>query len=287
MNDVDEVKPGSLPETLELEDKWILSQFNSLVAEVSDNFEKFELGVAAQKIYDFTWDVFCDWYIELSKLRLNSGDEAQAYSAKQVLVYVLTGILKLLHPYMPFITEEIYSALPTDCESIMISRYPEYTDALSFVQEEKDFSEIMELIKSVRALRAGMNVAPSKKTAIYIETKIPEVFEKGGEFIKRLASASSVEIGASFDVKDAAQAVTPVAKALIPMDQLVDKEKETARLLAELKGVEKEIAAVSGRLANSNFTEKAPAKVVQSERDKLNRATEKKKLIESSIEALK
>lgn len=287
MNDVDEVKPGSLPETLELEDKWILSQFNSLVAEVSDNFEKFELGVAAQKIYDFTWDVFCDWYIELSKLRLNSGDEAQVYSAKQVLVYVLTGILKLLHPYMPFITEEIYSALPTDCESIMISRYPEYTDALSFVQEEKDFSEIMELIKSVRALRAGMNVAPSKKTVIYIETKIPEVFEKGGEFIKRLASASSVEIGASFDVKDAAQAVTPVAKALIPMDQLVDKEKETARLLAELKGVEKEIAAVSGRLANSNFTEKAPAKVVQSERDKLNRATEKKKLIESSIEALK
>lgn len=286
MNNIEDVEPGQLPKHLEIEDKWVLSKLNSLISEVTDNFEKYELGVAAQKIYDFTWDVFCDWYIEIAKLRLNSGNEDKARDVKTVLVYVLTSLLKLLHPYMPYITEEIYSALPTDCESIMISSYPVYRAELSFEKEEEDFSEIMELIRSIRALRSDMNVPPSQKAAIYIETSAAEVFSSGAEFFKRLASASEVTVGAEFDVPDCARVVTAAARALIPMDQLVDKQKEAARLTSELKNTEKEIEQLSARLSNQQFVEKAPAKVVDGERDRLAKAIEKKKLIEDSLKTL-
>lgn len=286
MNGVDDVVPGSLPAELMVEEKWVLSRFNDLVAQVSENFEKFELGVAAQKIYDFTWDIFCDWYIELAKLRLNSGDEKQAQGARQVLVYVLTGILKLLHPYMPYITEEIYDALPHDCESIMISRYPEAGEALDFRQEENDFSRVMDLIRAIRVMRADMNVPPAKKTEIIVETPFAELFGSCAEFIRRLASGSQVRVVERYDAEGCAQAVSASARALIPMDQLVDKDKERARLQKELEAAEKEIAALSARLSNENFVSRAPEKVVNGEREKLARAEERKRMIETGLASL-
>ena len=286
MNGVDDVVPGSLPAELMVEEKWVLSRFNDLVAQVSENFEKFELGVAAQKIYDFTWDIFCDWYIELAKLRLNSGDEKQAQGARQVLVYVLTGILKLLHPYMPYITEEIYDALPHDCESIMISRYPEASEALDFRQEENDFSRVMDLIRAIRVMRADMNVPPAKKTEIIVETPFAELFGSCAEFIRRLASGSQVRVVERYDAEGCAQAVSASARALIPMDQLVDKDKERARLQKELEAAEKEIAALSARLSNENFVSRAPEKVVNGEREKLARAEERKRMIETGLASL-
>ena len=285
MNGVD-VVPGSLPAELMVEEKWVLSRFNDLVAQVSENFEKFELGVAAQKIYDFTWDIFCDWYIELAKLRLNSGDEKQAQGARQVLVYVLTGILKLLHPYMPYITEEIYDALPHDCESIMIRRYPEAGEALDFRQEENDFSRVMDLIRAIRVMRADMNVPPAKKTEIIVETPFAELFGSCAEFIRRLASGSQVRVVERYDAEGCAQAVSASARALIPMDQLVDKDKERARLQKELEAAEKEIAALSARLSNENFVSRAPEKVVNGEREKLARAEERKRMIETGLASL-
>ena len=269
-----------------VEEKWVLSRFNDLVAQVSENFEKFELGVAAQKIYDFTWDIFCDWYIELAKLRLNSGDEKQAQGARQVLVYVLTGILKLLHPYMPYITEEIYDALPHDCESIMISRYPEAGEDLDFRQEENDFSRVMDLIRAIRVMRADMNVPPAQKTEIIVETPFAELFGSCAEFIRRLASGSQVRVVERYDAEGCAQAVSASARALIPMDQLVDKDKERARLQKELEAAEKEIAALSARLSNENFVSRAPEKVVNGEREKLARAEERKRMIETGLASL-
>lgn len=286
MNEVDQVVPNQLPVNLEIEDKWVLSKLNSLILEVTENFEKYELGVAAQKIYDFTWDIFCDWYIEIAKLRLNSGDAEKAGNVKSVLVYVLTDLLKLLHPYMPFITEEIYSALPTDCESIMISSYPVYRNDMCYDKEAADFSEIMDLIRAVRALRSDMNVPPSQKAAIYIETSFYDVFMSGAEFFKRLASASEVFVGAEFAVEGCARVVTAAARALIPLDQLVDKQKELARLGNELKNTDKEIEQLTARLSNQQFVEKAPTKVVDSERDRLAKAVDKKKLIEDSIKSM-
>ena len=286
MNGVDDVVPGSLPAELMVEEKWVLSRFNDLVAQVSENFEKFELGVAAQKIYDFTWDIFCDWYIELAKLRLNSGDEKQAQGARQVLVYVLTGILKLLHPYMPYITEEIYDALPHDCESIMISRYPEAGEDLDFRQEENDFSRVMDLIRAIRVMRADMNVPPAQKTEIIVETPFAELFGSCAEFIRRLASGSQVRVVERYDAEGCAQAVSASARALIPMDQLVDKDKERARLQKELEAAEKEIAALSARLSNENFVSRAPEKVVNGEREKLARAEERKRMIETGLASL-
>ncbi len=286
MNDVEAVVPDQLPGTLRIEDRWILHQLNALVGEVTENIDRFELGVAVGKIYDFTWDVFCDWYIEVAKLRLNGEDEQAKADCKQVLVYVMTGILKLLHPFMPFITEEIYDALPHSCGSIMISPFPVFREDLVFAQDEADFSRIMDLIKAVRALRSGMNVPPSKKAAMYIETKSPEIFEKGVAFIQRLAGADKVTIGESFEVEGAVQAVTDSARALIPMADLVDREKELARLNKELAAAEKEIAALSGRLSNEQFTSKAPAHVIEAEREKLKKAQDKKENIEQSIAKL-
>ena len=286
MNDVDGVKPDTLPDELETEDRWILTQLENVIQEVTANMEHFELGIAASKVYDFAWDVFCDWYVELAKLRLNSDDEKRKQSCKQVLVYTFTRILQMLHPFMPFITEAIYEALPTSSESIMISRWPEYDSSLCFEEDTERFGKIMDIIKAVRAIRAEKNVQPSKLLDISIETQEPEIFNAGSEFIKRLAKAATVTVGAGFDIHDAVQAVTDSARALIPLSELVDREKELARLEKELKAVEKDMAGLEGRLSNPQFLSKAPENVVAGERDKLEKLTAKKAMITESISKL-
>ncbi|MEY8358362.1 valine--tRNA ligase [Anaerotruncus colihominis] len=283
MNLSDDVKPG-LPGTLNIEDKWVLSKYGTLVREVTDNLEKFELGLAVQKLYDFIWDILCDWYIELCKSRLQTGGETSE-AAQRVLVYVMTGTLKLLHPFMPFITEEIWQALPHDGQSIMVAPWPQAGAALDFSADESDFEMIMQVIRAIRARRGEMNVPPSKKTRLFIMTAHKAVFEQGRPFFARLAFASDVELGDSFDADGSVQVVTDAARVFIPMDELVDREKELARLGREKAACEKDIAALSSKLDNPGFIAKAPAQVVDGERAKLAKARERLAKVEESIAA--
>ena len=276
--------PG-LPKDLAIEDKWILSKVNTLAKEVTDNLERFELGIAVAKLYDFIWDVFCDWYIEIAKIRLQSGEGAD--TAKAVLVYVLTDILKLLHPFMPFITEEIYQAIPHDTESIMISKWPEYDPTLSFANEEAQMEKIMDAIRAIRNRRAEMNIPPSKKSKVYVETAFSDVFAVGSEFIKRLAYASDVEIADAFgDLGNTVTIVTNDAKIYIPLGDLVDFEAETKRLQKELAAAEEKLAFINKKLDNPGFVNKAPEKVVQQNRDEAAKLTEKIANLRSSLENL-
>ena len=276
--------PG-LPKDLAIEDKWILSKVNTLAKEVTDNLERFELGIAVAKLYDFIWDVFCDWYIEIAKIRLQSGEGAD--TAKAVLVYVLTDILKLLHPFMPFITEEIYQAIPHDTESIMISKWPEYDPALSFAAEEAQMEKIMDAIRAIRNRRAEMNIPPSKKSKVYVETAFSDVFAVGSEFIKRLAYASDVEIADAFgDLGNTVTIVTNDAKIYIPLGDLVDFEAEAKRLQKELAAAEEKLAFINKKLDNPGFVNKAPEKVVQQNRDEAAKLTEKIANLRSSLENL-
>lgn len=276
--------PG-LPKDLAIEDKWILSKVNTLAKEVTDNLERFELGIAVAKLYDFIWDVFCDWYIEIAKIRLHSGEGAD--TAKAVLVYVLTDILKLLHPFMPFITEEIYQAIPHDTESIMISKWPEYDPTLSFADEEAQMEKIMDAIRAIRNRRAEMNIPPSKKSKVYVETAFSDVFAVGSEFIKRLAYASDVEIADAFgDLGNTVTIVTNDAKIYIPLGDLVDFEAEAKRLQKELAAAEEKLAFINKKLDNPGFVNKAPEKVVQQNRDEAAKLTEKIANLRSSLENL-
>ena len=276
--------PG-LPKDLAIEDKWILSKVNTLAKEVTDNLERFELGIAVAKLYDFIWDVFCDWYIEIAKIRLQSGEGAD--TAKAVLVYVLTDILKLLHPFMPFITEEIYQAIPHDTESIMISKWPEYDPTLSFADEEAQMEKIMDAIRAIRNRRAEMNIPPSKKSKVYVETAFFDVFAVGSEFIKRLAYASDVEIADAFgDLGNTVTIVTNDAKIHIPLGDLVDFEAEAKRLQKELAAAEEKLAFINKKLDNPGFVNKAPEKVVQQNRDEAAKLTEKIANLRSSLENL-
>ena len=276
--------PG-LPKDLAIEDKWILSKVNTLAKEVTDNLERFELGIAVAKLYDFIWDVFCDWYIEIAKIRLQSGEGAD--TAKAVLVYVLTDILKLLHPFMPFITEEIYQAIPHDTESIMISKWPEYDPTLSFADEEAQMEKIMDAIRAIRNRRAEMNIPPSKKSKVYVETAFSDVFAVGSEFIKRLAYASDVEIADAFgDLGNTVTIVTNDAKIFIPLGDLVDFEAEAKRLQKELAAAEEKLAFINKKLDNPGFVNKAPEKVVQQNRDEAAKLTEKIANLRSSLENL-
>ena len=276
--------PG-LPKDLAIEDKWILSKVNTLAKEVTDNLERFELGIAVAKLYDFIWDVFCDWYIEIAKIRLQSGEGAD--TAKAVLVYVLTDILKLLHPFMPFITEEIYQAIPHDTESIMISKWPEYDPTLSFADEEAQMEKIMDAIRAIRNRRAEMNIPPSKKSKVYVETVFSDVFAVGSEFIKRLAYASDVEIADAFgDLGNTVTIVTNDAKIYIPLGDLVDFEAEAKRLQKELAAAEEKLAFINKKLDNPGFVNKAPEKVVQQNRDEAAKLTEKIANLRSSLENL-
>ncbi len=286
MNLPDDEPAAYLPSELAMEDKWVLCKYNRLVAEVTDNLDKFEIGMAVQKLYDFIWDVYCDWYIELCKVRLTGDDEAAAATARGVLVYVMTGILKLLHPFMPFITEEIWQTLPHTGESIMVSDWPIYDTALCFDSEEQEFGRIMEAIRAVRNRRAEMNVPPSKKAKVYIDTAYVDTFNSGAGFFERLASASSTEVGTKLSVENAVSIVTVDAKIFIPLGELVDFEAERARLLKEKDAVQKDIDFVNSKLNNPAFVEKAPEKVVAAQREQLARHLEKMAMIEERLAAL-
>ncbi|MBE6740429.1 MAG: valine--tRNA ligase [Ruminococcaceae bacterium] len=277
----------ALPESLALEDKWILSKYNKLVKDVTENIEKYELGLAAQKLYDFIWDVYCDWYIEICKARLNGEDKAAADNARSVLVYVLSNTLKLLHPFMPFITEEIWQSLPHSGDSIMVSAWPIYNEALDFSKEEEDFEKVMDAIKAIRNRRSEMNVPPSRKAKVCIATNEKEVFSAGVSFFIRLASASEVEIADNFDLQGAVRVVTDVANIFIPMNELVDVTAELSRLEKDLKKALEDKTFFEKKLNNPGFVAKAPAAVLEEQKEKLKKVEDKIALINQSIEELK
>ena len=274
-----------VPEAAALEDKWILSLFNKLVKEVTENLEKFELGIAVSKLYDFIWDIFCDWYIELAKIRLQQGGDAAA-QAKDVLIYVLSETLKLLHPFMPFITEEIWQTLPHTGDTIMLSPWPAFNETLCFDEDEKHMDIIMEAIRAIRNRRAEMNVPPSRKAHVYIATESKDVFSTAVVFLQRLASAADVEIGDSFEIPGAVSIVTAHAKVYIPMGDLVDFEAERKRLTKEKEGAEKKLSGICAKLSNPGFLAKAPEAVVNNQREEEKKLREKIRNIEESLAAL-
>ena len=280
------VEDNHLPEALETEDKWILSKLNRVIKEVCDNMDSFELGVAAGKIYDFIWDDYCDWYIELTKPRLNGEDEAAKESAQRVLLYVLVEILKLLHPFMPFITEEIWQALPHEGDALMMQSYPEYSDSLDFPEDEASFGMVMDAIKAVRARRAEMNVPPSRKSRLIIVTEKGGAFTDGEKFICKLAYASGIEVRAQLpETTDGmVSVITDNARMFMPMAELVDLEKERARMEKELANAKKQLDGQIAKLANENFVSRAPEKVVNAEREKKAKL---EALIENLEESLK
>ncbi|MCI1982447.1 MAG: valine--tRNA ligase [Oscillospiraceae bacterium] len=278
--------PNKLPDTLALEDQWIVDSFNRVAKEVTENLEHFELGIAVQKLYDFLWDEFCDWYIEISKIRLNSGSEEAAQSARRVLVWVMSSTMQLLHPFMPFITEEIWQALPHEGPTIMTSHWPEFDSSRCFPEAAGQMHRIMDAVRAVRNRRAEMNVPPSRRTHLYIATASPEVFQAGVPIIQRLAWASQVEIGAGFDLSHAVTMITPDAKLFIPTDELVDKQAELSRLHKELESAKKQYATAQAKLGNENFLSKAPAKVVSGVRQNAQKLSEHIALIESGIREL-
>lgn len=286
MMNVEDGDMPAIPETLELEDKWILDKLNTLVKEMTDNMENFDIGVAVAKLYDFIWDCYCDWYIELAKTRLNAGGKTAA-DVRAVLLYVLTDIVKLLHPFMPFVTEEIFTIIPHEGDTLMLSAWPEFKPEFVFAEESAKMERIMSAIKAIRTRRSEMNVPPSKKAHIYVETAYGETFEHGAKFFDKLASASGVEVGESFHIDGAVTIISDGAKILIPLDELVDKAKELARLEKELAKVEKDIAAINGKLANENFVAKAPANVIEAERTKLAKAEERKAIVLATMEQFK
>ena len=280
------IEDNHLPETLETEDKWILSKLNRVVKEVCDNMDSFELGVAAGKIYDFIWDDYCDWYIELTKPRLNGDDEAAKESAQRVLLYVLVEILKLLHPFMPFITEEIWQALPHEGDALMMQSYPEYSEKLNFPEDEANFGMVMDAIKAVRARRSEMNVPPSRKSHLIIVTDKAKAFTDGEKFICKLSYASGVEVRAELpeSADGMVSVITDNARMFMPMAELVDLEKERARMEKELANAKKQLDGQNAKLANENFVSRAPEKVVNAEREKKAKL---EALIENLEESLK
>ncbi len=282
---IDEIK---LPEAsaLAAEDKWILTKLQACIKNVSANLEKYEIGIALSSIYDFIWDIYCDWYIELSKPSVVAGGD-RANNTQNVLAYVLRDILKLLHPFMPFITEEIYQGLPGEEGSIMIKSYPEYNEALVFEAETDSMEKVIELIKAIRARRAEMGVVPSRKAQLFIETKYADAFSGAEPFFAKLASASALTIVDAYEDESAVRIITDSATAYIPLADMVDFEAERKRLEGELKAVEGEIARAEGKLGNEGFIARAPAAVVEGEREKLRKYMEKKDSILAAIEKLK
>ena len=283
-----DITENKLPpvEELQTEDKWILSKFNKTVRIVTENLDKFELGIALSNLYDFIWENFCDWYIELVKPRLFDKENPTGKTAQYVLTYVLSHTMQLLHPFMPFITEEIWLHLPHDGESIVISKWPEYDEALNFEEDEAAMTLIMDAISAVRNRRAEMNVPPSKKAKTIIVTDKPDVFNKGEAFFIKLASASEVEVREDKDGIDAnaVNVIVPGAEIYLPMSELVDKDKELARLNSEKKRLEGEIKRVEGKLNNQGFVSKAPKKVVDEEKAK---GVKYKDMLDKVIENIK
>ncbi len=280
------VEDNHLPEKLETEDKWILSKLDRVIKEVCDNMDSFELGVAAGKIYDFIWDDYCDWYIELTKPRLNGDDETAKEGAQRVLLYVLVEILKLLHPFMPFITEEIWQALPHEGYALMMQSYPVYDGSLNFPEDETSFGMVMDAIKAVRARRAEMNVPPSRKSRLIIVTDKAKAFTDGEKFICKLAYASGIEVRAELpeSTDGMVSVITDNARMFVPMAELVDLEKERTRMEKELANAKKQLDGQIAKLANENFVSRAPEKVVNVEREKKAKL---EALIENLEESLK
>ena len=293
MNLPEDMQGAVLPENLPIEDKWILSLYNDLIKNVTSNLDSYELGVAVQNLFDFIWDVYCDWYIELTKPRIAEGGET-ARAAQNVLVYVMQGILKLLHPFMPFITEEIWQSMPivadkdNNPESIMISAWPVYDDKLHFAAEQTDFTKVVDAIRAIRVQRNELNVPPSKKVTMYIETAETALFEGAKAFFERLAGAGELTVSEKAETSDdMVTIVTANARVFMPMGELVDKEKELARLEKERKAAQKDIDFLSGKLSNQGFLSKAPAQQIENERVKLAKAQEKMEKIMLSIEKMK
>ncbi len=280
-----EVEEISLPKAPQLEDKWIISRYNSVVKSVTENLDNFELGVALSNLYDFVWDEFCDWYIELVKPRLYGDNQESKLDAQRTLCYVLTGILKLMHPFMPFITEEIFCALPTNEETIMTSQWPLYTDTLNFPEEEKKMQVICDAIKSVRNIRTEMNVPPSRRASMIIVTDNKALFESGIAFYEKLAGAKDVVVTDSeANVPEGSVSViVDGAKIFMPMDELIDTEKEKERLTKEKERLEAEIDRVEKKLSNQGFVAKAPAKLIEEEKAK---GVKYKEMYDKVVEAL-
>jgi len=269
------------------EDKWIVSRFNELTRVVCENLDHYEIGVALSEIYDFVWDTFCDWYIELAKSRLFDRESAGAATARRVILWVLTGILKLLHPYMPFITEEIFLALPHHGESVMIAQYPACDPALSFPDEERAMERVIGAIRAIRNRRSEMNVPPARRANAYVVTAYPDTFRAAAPFFEKLAGCQSLTVVDAYPHDDAVSVVTDAATVYLPLADLIDTEKELARLTAELSRVEGEIVRIGAKLANAGFVSKAPAAVVEGERTKLEKYRATKVQLEAEIAKLK
>ena len=273
---------------LTLADKWILHELNSTVQEVTKNLDKYEVGLAAATLYDFIWSQFCDIYIEMSKTSLYSDDENKRADTVSVLLYVLTSILKLVHPFIPFITEEIYDNLPVkDAEDIMISSYPEYTRKHIYSKAAGEINAVMKAIKSIRALRKDMNVSQTKKTAIYIvpSNGKEKMLKETAVYIEKLANGNEIVFGKP-EVKSVS-VVSDIAEFYIPLGELVDVKKEVERLTKELENTENEITRAQGKLNNAGFVAKAPAQLIENEKAKLQRYIDLKEKIELSIENFK
>ena len=285
------VQTCALPilEKLEISDKWILSKLNTLIAEVTENLEKYELGIAVQKIYDFIWDCYCDWYIELTKARLYGEEPERKETARQVLVYVLDQFLRLLHPFMPFITEEIWQSIPHEGEALIVAQWPKYQDSLAFPTEEARMESVMNAIRAVRNRRAEMNVPPSKKTALYVVTSKPDVFQEGRGFVERLAYAAEMTLCDTEPAgyEDMVCCTTVDAKLYIPMGQLVDVAKELERIEKEIAKNQKNLMATESKLQNEKFTARAPESVVNAEREKAEKFRAFIAQLEESKEKLK
>ena len=281
---IDKDKAVQLPADLALEDKWIVSKFNTLVADVTRNIDQYELGLAASKLNDFIWENFCDWYIEIAKTRLQTGDE----NVQKVLCYVLSGAMQLLHPFMPFITETIWQALPHEGPSVMVSSWPEYDEKLNFSVEEAQMESLMDAVRAIRNRRAEMNVPPSKKAKVLILTEKKDTFSAGAGFFPKLAYASEIELidAVPADAAKMASVVTGDAQIYMPMGDLIDFEAERARLGKEKSKVEGDIDFVMKKLNNPKFVDKAPEKVVAAEREKADKLREHLAKLEESIAAL-
>ncbi len=281
---------NELPATskLEIADKWVLSKLNTLIAEVTENLEHYELGVAVQKIYDFVWDTYCDWYIELTKARLYSEDNDRKQTAIQVLVYVLDQTLRLLHPFMPFITEEIWQSLPHEGDALIKARWPEYSDALAFKSEEDHMESVMNAIRAIRARRTEMNVPPSKKAALFVVTSKPDIFTEGEGFIQRLAYADAVTmLETDPENLDGMVTITTAdAKLYIPMGQLVDVQKEIERITKELEAAKKFLGSLEAKLSNEKFVSRAPEAVVAAEREKAAKTADLIAQLSDSLSAM-
>jgi len=274
---------------LEIADKWVLSKLNTLIQEVTENLEKYELGVAVQKIYDYIWDTYCDWYIELTKARLYSEDAERKQTAISVLVYVLDQVLRLLHPFMPFITEEIWQSIPHEGDALIVAAWPEYSEELAFKADEDQMESVMNAIRAIRNRRTEMNVPPSKKAALFVLTAKPQIFKEGEGFLQRLAYAEEVTMldAEPANLDGMVTVTTADAKLYIPMGQLMDVAKELERVEKELASNRKFLASLEAKLSNEKFVSRAPEAVVNAEREKAQKTKDLITQLEQSEAALK